>query len=315
MSPIIVITGPTAAGKTDLALALADRFPVRLINVDSAQVYRGLDIGSAKLSEATQAQYPHALIDIKDPEETYSAAAFLADADHHIAQALDQGLWPVLVGGTPLYLRAVLYGLDPLPKADANVRAAIAEEAKRLGWAGLHARLMAIDPALEKRIVPSDKQRIQRALEIHALTGQRPSSLMQGNRIPRYRSCRVVVTPAHRQCLHERIAQRFDAMLDQGLIDEVDGLMARSGLTGEHASMKSVGYRQVWQWLASGQGSLAEVKGQAVAATRQLAKRQLTALRKLSHALWYDSTCGSLADNVARQVAQFLARQQTTSKP
>ena len=307
MSPIVVITGPTASGKTDLALALADRYPVRLINVDSAQVYRGLDIGSAKLSKTLQARYPHALIDIKDPEETYSAAAFVADADREIREALSKGQWPVLVGGTPLYIKALLYGLDVLPEKDPRVRARIVTEAKALGWEALHARLMAIDPALQNRILPSDRQRIQRALEIHALTAQPPSELMHGNRLARYCACRVVVTPADRRQLHAQIEHRFDQMIQAGFVEEVQALMDRPTLGPDHSAMKSVGYRQMWRWLAAGEGSLEEVKAQSVAATRQLAKRQLTALRKLSHALWYDSQSAHLADTVSRQVAGFMA--------
>jgi len=308
MNPIVMITGPTAAGKTALALALADRYPIRLINADSAQVYRGLNIGAAKLSPALQSRYPHRLMDIRDPEEDYSVAAFVADADREIETATQQGLWPVLVGGTPLYLQSVLYGLDPLPEKDPEVRRNIARQAQTVGWPELHARLMTIDPMLASRIRPTDAQRIQRALEIHVLTGQPPSELMHGNRIPRYRAFRVVITPADRARLHARIAQRFDDMIDAGFIQEVESLMARAGLTAEHPAMKSVGYRQMWHWLATGEGGFEEVKAQTLAATRQLAKRQLTALRKLSHALWYDPNHRNVADGIGRRVSEFMAK-------
>ncbi len=308
MKPIVIITGPTAAGKSALALALASCQDVDLINVDSAQVYRGMDIGTAKLERQVLANHPHALIDIRDPEETYSVAEFVADADLAIDKAHASGRWPVLVGGTPLYIRALLYGLDALPSADPKTREAISSRAKTLGWIRLYEELIAIDPGLKTRIKATDHQRIQRSLEIHQLTGQRPSDLMSHNRTPRYASCRVVVTPRDRSELHERIARRFDEMLEMGLLDEVATLMRRPELSAGHPSMKSVGYRQAWAYLASQSDSLEALRSATVAATRQLAKRQLTAFRKLSQALWYDSQSDKFQRQVVDSVTRFMGQ-------
>lgn len=306
MKPIVIISGPTAAGKTALALALADRHQVDLINVDSAQVYRGMNIGTAKLEPEVLAAYPHALIDIREPEETYSVADFVADADVAITKAHQAGRWPVVVGGTPLYIRALLYGLDALPSADPKTRQAIAIRAESVGWGVLHEELMAIDPGLTNRFKAADQQRIQRAFEIHQLTGKRPSELMSHNRLPRYASCRLVVTPHDRSVLHQRIVSRFDEMLQMGFLDEVSGLMKRPNLSADHASMKSVGYRQVWDYLATGSTSVEALRASAIAATRQLAKRQLTALRKLSQTLWYDSLRVGLEDNASESIVRFM---------
>ncbi len=308
MTPIVIISGPTAAGKTALALALADRHPVDLINVDSAQVYRGMDIGTAKLEPQVLADYPHALIDIRDPEETYSVADFVADADVAIEKAHQASRWPVLVGGTPLYIRALLYGLDALPSADPTTRQAIANRAESVGWNRLYEELMVIDPGLKGRFEASDRQRIQRAFEIHQLTGKRPSELMSHNRLPRYASCRLVLTPHDRSVLHQRIATRFDEMLEKGFLAEVATLMKRPNLSADHASMKSVGYRQAWSYLATGGDSLDSLRSSTVAATRQLAKRQLTALRKLSQALWYDSERVGLEDQATETIVRFMER-------
>jgi len=306
MKPIVIISGPTAAGKTALALALAARHPVDLVNVDSAQVYRGMDIGTAKLEPDVLSRYPHALIDIREPEETYSVAEFVADADQAIERAHSAARWPVLVGGTPLYIRALLYGLDPLPSADPSVRQRIVEQATSVGWKLLYEELITLDPGLQVRIKPTDQQRIQRALEIYQLTGERPSALMTHNRMPRYPSYRLVVTPKDRAVLHQRIAARFDQMIKTGFLDEMAVLMKRPGLSGEHASMKSVGYRQAWSYLASGEGSLEALRSAVMAATRQLAKRQLTALRKLSQTLWYDSEGERLEDKAISSIVRFM---------
>jgi tRNA dimethylallyltransferase len=299
--------GPTAAGKTEVAMALARRLPVSLISVDSAQVYRGLDIGSAKPDPATLNRFPHALIDIRDPEQTYSAADFAADAARAMKAAHQQGRLPVLVGGTTLYFRALLYGLDPMPAADPEVREAIAGEARRSGWAGLHAELARHDPVAGARIRPNDPQRIQRALEILRLTGKGPSAFQRDNRIPRFESLRLVLTAADRGILHERMARRFELMLEGGLVEEVAGLRRRSGLTLDHPSMRSVGYRQLWQHL-DGVFDLAEAGRKAVAATRQLAKRQLTSLRQVQAALWHDPGRERTIDLIFRQVGEFERR-------
>lgn len=311
MKPMIIISGPTAAGKTALAMALAERHPVALINVDSAQVYRGMNIGSAKPDSEFLAHYPHALIDIRDAEETYSVAEFVQDARRAIEDAHKQNHWPVLVGGTTLYLRAILYGLDELPSADPDVRAAIVARADQEGWEALYAELMTIDSSLADTIRPSDRQRIQRALEIHMLTHQKPSALMSNNRVPLYPSLRLVVTPKDRSLLHQRIARRLDHMLSAGFMDEVAALMARPNLTADHASMRSVGYRQVWAYLEQDGQNRASLHDEIVAATRQLAKRQLTALRKLSQALWYDSESSHLIEMASGQVARYMAKHST----
>jgi len=298
--------GPTAAGKTAAAFALVDRLPVELISVDSAQVYRGLDVGSAKPDAETLARYPHALLDIRDPEETYSAADFATDAEAEIRRVHEAGRWPVLVGGTVLYYRALLYGLDAMPAADPALRERIAAEARSNGWASLHAELAAADPAAAAAIRPADRQRIQRGVEILRLTGQGPSAWRVGNRLPRLDTLRLVLTPRDRHVLHQRIEQRYDAMLEQGFIDEVRRLRQRRALTADHASMKSVGYRQVWS-LLSGNCDPATCRLRALAATRQLAKRQLTSLRGMGGTLWHDSMQNRTIEMILRQVGDFFA--------
>lgn len=307
LPPAVFLMGPTAAGKTAAAFALRDRFPVELVSVDSAQVYRGLDIGSAKPDAATLARYPHALIDIRNPEQTYSAADFAAGAADEIRRIHAAGRWPVLVGGTMLYYRALLYGLDPMPPADPDLRRVIAAEAGERGWQALHAELARHDPAAAAAIRPADIQRIQRGVEILRLTGQGPSAHHGHNRLPRLRALRLVLVPRDRHVLHQRIERRFDQMLAQGFMAEVERLKARPGLSAAHASMKSVGYRQAWCFL-DGAGSLLECRRTAVAATRQLAKRQLTALRRMSGSLWHDSLQERTIDLIFRQVGDFCAQ-------
>lgn len=307
LPPAVMLMGPTAAGKTEAAMALARRFPVSLISVDSAQVYRGLDIGSAKPDVETLAEFPHALIDIRDPEETYSAADFAVDAAAAIRRAHQNKRLPVLVGGTMLYFRALIYGLDPMPRADAGVRAAIAQEAARIGWEKLHAELARHDPEAAGRIRPNDPQRIQRALEVLRLSGRGPSAFHRDNRLPRLDSLRLVLTPSDRSLLHERIDRRFGQMLAEGLVEEVAALRARPSLTSQHASMRSVGYRQVWQHL-EGEFGLEEARRRSTAATRQLAKRQLTALRQMQRALWHDPGYLRTIDLIFRQVGVFQER-------
>lgn len=313
MKRLILLTGPTAAGKTAMAMMLADHFPVRLINVDSQQVYRGMDIGTAKLDSDALRQYPHALIDIRDPEDTYSVSDFVADATVVIDEAQQQGLYPVLVGGTPLYLRAMLYGLDDLPPANEELRQSLQEEAERVGWPRLHQRLASIDSRMARKIRPSDAQRIQRALEIHAQTERPPSELLSNNRLPLYDTLRLVITPGKREMLHQRIDQRFSGMLKQGFLEEVATLMARPHLTADHGAMKSVGYRQAWAFLERRSHDTAQLIAEVNAATRQLAKRQLTALRKLSNALWYDSECGQAPEQIRHSVVQWMEKQEGAS--
>lgn len=307
LPPAVLLMGPTATGKTEVAMALARRMPVALISVDSAQVYRGLDVGSAKPDAETLNRFPHSLIDIRNPEETYSAADFAADAEVAIKAAREAGRLPVLVGGTIMYFRALVYGLDPMPAADPAVRSAVADQARQQGWPALHAELARQDPDSAARIRPNDPQRIQRALEILRLTGRGPSTFHRDNRIPRLDSLRLVLAASDRHILHERIGRRFQHMLESGLVEEVAGLRARPGLTVGHPSMRSVGYRQVWQHL-DGEFDLREAGSRATAATRQLAKRQLTSLRQFQRTLWYDPGQKRTIDLIFRQVGEFEKR-------
>jgi tRNA dimethylallyltransferase len=271
--------GPTASGKTGLSLALADALPVDLISVDSALVYRGMDIGTAKPSRAVLAHYPHALIDILDPAEAWSAGAFVAAAREAMEAAWKRGRIPLLVGGTMLYFRALRRGLAALPGADPGVRAALDAEAARLGWPALHERLRAVDPAAAAVIRSSDRQRIQRALEVWMLTG-RPISALQADSAGgvEARYCSLALDCADRAALHARIEQRFDHMLAAGFVAEVAALRARPDLSPDLPSMRAVGYRQLWAHL-EGDLSLEEARYRGVVATRQLAKRQMTWLR------------------------------------
>ena len=281
---MLVLLGPTASGKTALACALADRRPVQLISMDSAQVYRGLDIGTAKPTAAELARYPHELIDLCDPAEAYSAARFVADADAAVKRALAADRLPVLVGGTMLYARAFLSGLTELPEARPALRAAIEAEAAERGWAALHAELETVDPEAAAGIHPHNRQRLQRALEVYRATGKPLSAWWReqsgqtvGERLG-VTALTVGLTVTDRQALHERINARFKAMLEQGLIDEVAHLKRRPELHLDLPALRAVGYRQVWEHL-DGRWSYAELEQRGAAATRQLAKRQLTWMR------------------------------------
>ena len=278
--PVVFLMGPTASGKTDLAVALVSRLPFEIVSVDSAMVYRGMDIGTGKPDAVTLARAPHRLIDIREPRDTYSAAQFRADALKAIHEITAAGRIPLLVGGTGLYFRALERGLSPLPAADARVRAALNQEAVRSGWPALHARLARVDPKSAGRIHPNDPQRIQRALEVHALTGHAMSSLIDASRKmpPPFAVHGIRLEPGDRDRLHQRIARRFHGMLDRGLVDEVAGLRASARLAAGMPALRAVGYRQVWAYL-DGDGDLAALAERAIAATRQLARRQLTWLR------------------------------------
>jgi len=273
------LLGPTASGKSRMALALAERVPLEIVSMDSAQVYRGLDIGTAKPSSAERAQVAHHLIDVLDPDRSYSTGSWRTDALRTIADVLARGKIPLIVGGTMLYYRALVGGLDALPQADPEVRAAIDNEARERGWPALHAELARVDPAAARRIPLRDTQRIQRALEVWRLTGKPLSSLQgrSGAALP-FTLKAFALVPPDRAALAERIAARFEAMLAAGLVEEVCNLRRRFALTSGMPSMRAVGYRQVWSYL-DGELSEAEMRTQAVAATRQLAKRQLTWLR------------------------------------
>jgi tRNA dimethylallyltransferase len=260
-------------------MAVAEGLPVEIVSMDSAQVYRGLDIGTAKPSAAERSRVPHHLVDLVEPHESYSTGRWRADALSACRGILQRGKTPLIVGGTMLYYRALVCGLDALPSANAEVRAAISAEAAERGWGALHEELRKVDPAAAQRIPPRDAQRIQRALEVWRITGQ-PISALRGRETPAlpFRLKAFALIPADRAALAERIARRFDAMLAQGLVDEVRALRRRYKLTDETPSMRAVGYRQVWRHL-EGEIDAAGLREQAVAATRQLAKRQLTWLR------------------------------------
>lgn len=283
--PVLMIMGPTGCGKTALAMALADRRPVHLISMDSAQVYRGLDIGAAKPPAEELARYPHALIDCCDPAEAYSAARFVTDADREVRLGLKAGRLPVLVGGTMLYARVFRDGLDPLPAADPTTRAAIEARAAAEGWPALHAELEQRDPVAAANIHPHNVQRLQRALEVLAITGRPLSAHWAEGRSQSaserlgVRLVQAALIPEDRALLHERLAARFAAMLDQGLVAEVEALRARGDLSTALPSIRAVGYRQVWDTLA-GTAPAEDLKARGTAATRQLAKRQLTWLRR-----------------------------------
>ncbi len=305
--PAIFLMGPTASGKTALACRLAECFPLALVSVDSALVYRGLDIGTAKPDAATLARHPHRLVDIRDPAEPYSAADFRADALAVMDTVTRGGRIPLLVGGTGLYFRALQRGLSPLPAADAQVRERLAVEAGVQGWPALHARLARLDPAAAARIQPHDAQRIQRALEVIELGRGRPLSEQQARRpaarLP-WRVLKLALVPRDRAGLHARIARRFDAMLAAGFLDEVRRLRSRPNLAPTLPPMRAVGYRQAWRHL-DGVTDAPTFRAQAVAATRQLAKRQVTWLRAELDARWLDPDAPSTTAQARAAVDQF----------
>jgi len=274
----VLIAGPTGAGKTDLALELAGRFPVEIVSVDSAQVYRGMDIGTAKPSAATRARVPHHLIDVCDPAEAYSAGRFRRDALDLIGAIRARGRLPLLVGGTMLYFRALIHGIAPLPEADPVVRADIDRRAEALGWPALHAELAARDPEAAMRIRPADGQRIQRALEVLELTGERLSRLQKLASPAPLAFAAFALVPDDRVALYARIDARFHRMMEEGFLDEVRALRARGDLDPDLPSLRSVGYRQLWTHLA-GACSLEQAVAEGQRATRNLAKRQLTWIR------------------------------------
>ena len=275
----VCLTGPTACGKTELALRLAEQLPLEVISMDSAMVYRGLDIGTAKPGPEIRAAVPHHLVDVVEPYEVYSAGRFARDAAAAAREINGRGKLPLLVGGTLLYLRALRDGLATLPRADARVRASLDEEAAALGWSVLHDRLREVDPAAARRISPSDRQRIQRALEVHALTGRPLSELQREQaREPGLSVLTIALVPEERGHLAARIEARFDAMVAAGFVEEVRALWARGDLNAEMPSMRAVGYRQVWSFLEK-DWAWPEARRRAIAATRQYAKRQLTWLR------------------------------------
>jgi tRNA dimethylallyltransferase len=308
----ILLMGPTASGKTGLAVELRKRYPLDIVSVDSALVYRGMDIGTARPDRETLEQAPHALIGIREPTQSYSAAEFREDALAEMAKITGRERVPLLVGGTMLYFRALTGGLAPLPPASPELRRRLEAEAAGIGWAGMHERLTALDPAIARRIHPNDPQRIQRALEVIELSGRKMSDLQRdhhenepGEEEPGYRFLKLVVSPASRKVLHERIEKRFKKMLEAGFLDEMRALRERGDLNREMPSMRCVGYRQAWAFL-EGEIAFDEMRDKAMAATRQLAKRQLTWLRQESHALWYDLQAETAHDSIFEEVSDFL---------
>ena len=300
LSSVLCLAGPTAAGKSAAAMAIAERLAPRLaveiVSVDSALIYRGMDIGTAKPTRAERAAVPHHLVDVIDPTERYSAARFIVDANRQIDAIRARGALPLLVGGTMLYFKALFDGLDVLPAADPLVRAELDERAARDGWPALHAELALVDPVAAARIAPLDAQRIQRALEVHRVSG-RPLSSWHTGHAARRQPPLIALEPADRGWLHARIEARFDAMLASGFVAEVEALRARGDLRAEMPSMRAVGYRQAWQ--ALGGGDLSTLPAAATAATRQLAKRQLTWLRGMP---WREVVACDAADVVAQVV-------------
>jgi tRNA dimethylallyltransferase len=301
-APLALLLGPTASGKSAVAMALAERLPIEIVSVDSAQVYRGMDIGTAKPGAAERAAVPHHLVDVVDPHQSYSAARFVADAHAAIAQIRARGRLPLLVGGTMLYARALVQGLHRLPGADPVLRRRLEDEARTLGWPALHARLAQVDPVTAARLEPGDAQRIQRALEVFESSGRplsewlsRPVAGDRGATAdalspaasdgsdpgPPQRVLHIALEPSTRALLHERIATRFRAMMTAGLLDEVRALRARGDLHADLPSMRCVGYRQAWAWLDAGEARIEPLIEAGIAATRQLARRQLTWLRAM----------------------------------
>jgi tRNA dimethylallyltransferase len=307
LPPAIFLMGPTASGKTALAVSLVERFPLEIISVDSALVYRGMNIGTAKPDAAILARAPHHLLDIRDPTETYSAASFCDDARRLMDDIVARGRVPLLVGGTMLYFRALLKGLDDLPRADAVLRRQLEVEAARRGWPALHADLARIDPLTAARLAPNDSQRIGRALEVFQLTGTPMSALLdQAQTALPYRVLQLALIPSDRAVLHQRIAARFDAMLAGGLLDEVNSLRQSYALNPELPAMRAVGYRQAWAYL-DGEIDLNGLRERGMAATRQLAKRQLTWLRSWPDAVTLDCLASDLEAQACVRVERFLA--------
>jgi len=304
----VFLLGPTASGKSGLAMALASRFPLEIVSVDSAQVYRGMDVGTAKPSREERARVPHHLLDVIDPTEAYSAGRFRADALRVAGEIHARGRAPLFAGGTMLYFRALDRGIAQLPAADEATRASLEAEAARGGWPALHARLARIDPRAAARIEPTDAQRIQRALEVHRLTGRTLSELhdeSSGEPAP-FAALRLALEPSDRGELHARIERRLAAMLDAGLVAELEGLRERYALSAKLPSMRCVGYRQAWEVL-EGARPVQTLQSRAAAATRQLAKRQLTWQRAMTGVDRLDCLREDLERATAERVARFLA--------
>jgi tRNA dimethylallyltransferase len=308
LPPAIFILGPTASGKTALAMQLADQFPVELVSIDSAQVFRDMNVGTAKPDAATLAKYPHHLTDLISPEETYSAARFCSDALRVMGEITARGKVPVIVGGTMLYYKALTEGLADMPKADAAIRAQIDAEAAIHGWPHMHLELAKLDPESAARLKPNDAQRIQRALEVVRLTGRTMAEIYatQERQPFPYKRLTIALMPTDRAWLHERIALRFDMMLAQGLVEETRTLRSKYQLHAELPSMRSVGYRQVWEML-EGEIPPQELRDRGIFATRQFAKRQITWLNSLPNLALFDCMKPALAETINSNVNSFLS--------
>lgn len=303
--PCIFLMGPTASGKTDLAVSLVKSFPCDIISVDSAMVYRGMDIGTAKPSAEILACAPHRLIDIRDPVQTYSSGQFCFDAIKEIQAIQSAGRIPLLVGGTMLYFHNLQQGISELPQANPQIRQHLNSLATQIGWPAMHQRLVEVDPQTAQRIHPNDSQRIQRALEVYEISGYTMTAwyTKATMQLLPHPIIKLVLAPTERSTLHVKIAHRFHAMLEQGLIEEVRGLFQRGDLNPDLPAMRCVGYRQVWRYLA-GELDYDNLLEKAIIATRQLAKRQLTWLRAQTDAHWFDSQ----ALNVTEKVLKFLEK-------
>lgn len=299
---VIFLMGPTASGKTALAIELAKRLPCDIISVDSALVYRGMDIGTAKPTAEEQAQAPHRLLDLIDPTEAYSAADFRRDALREIESIVAQGRIPLLVGGTMLYYKALLEGLSPLPEADPLIRKTIEAEAAQIGWDALHQQLQYIDPVSAARIHQNDPQRLSRALEVYRISGKTLTELTQtkGEQLP-YRTLQFAIAPSDRELLRQRIAERYKLMLSQGFEQEVRALYQRGDLNADLPSIRCVGYRQMWEYL-DGQLSYDEMVYRGIVTTCQLAKRQMTWLRGWQNVTWLETGAANNADIVCQSI-------------
>ena len=302
MADAVLLLGPTACGKSALAMALAGQVPLEIVSIDSAQVYRGMDIGTAKPGADERARVPHHLLDIRAPDEPYSAADFVRDATRVIGEIRMRNRLPLVVGGTMLYARALRSGLSDLPPANAEMRSRIDAQAKQFGWPALHAKLREVDPATAARLPPNDSQRIQRALEVFELTGTPLSQLQGAPAAPNLHLVTIALLPEDRAELHRRIERRFDEMLAAGFLDEVRRLVARGDLDPGLPALRSVGYRQAWRHLR-GETTFAQFRAEAIAATRQLAKRQITWLRSMHDALDVDP----FSDAALAQLQRIIA--------
>lgn len=317
----MALAGPTAAGKTAAALAIAKEFNCEIISVDSALVYSGMDIGTAKPSAAELAQVKHHLINIRDPLNAFSAAEFAVDANVLIRDISARGKLPLLVGGTMLYFKALRDGIDPMPAANADIRAAIEAQAKVEGWPALHAQLAKVDPEAAARLAPMDSQRIQRALEVYRISGVplsvfhlRQKSIANAGSSTKSIAPLISLEPADRAWLHERIAQRFDQMLSEGLMDEVRALRSRGDLHADLPSMRCVGYRQAWEVL-EGLWPMAELRDKGIFATRQLAKRQITWLRSMSERIQIECDRSDALSEVLKCVRNLIPASRQLTQP